>query len=56
MWDTLALSHQASKGVTRNKLTIFRDRYEFFSIEENKSIQSMIARLQTLLNSLKSLR
>jgi len=45
MCDTLALAYDDSKEVRRNKLTLLRYQYEVSSMEENESIQSMIAGL-----------
>jgi len=55
MWDTLALTYEGSKEVKRNKLTMLKRQYEMFSIEDHESIQSMVSRLQVILNSLRSL-
>jgi len=54
MWDTLALTYEGSKGVKINKLTMLKHQYEMFAIEDHESIQSMISRLQVILNSLRS--
>jgi len=45
-----------SKEIRRSKLIILRHQYENFTMKENESIQSMIPRLQTLLNNLRSFR
>jgi len=55
MWDTLSLTYEGSKEVKRNKLTMFKRQYEMFAIEDHESIQSMVSRLQVILNSLRSL-
>jgi len=49
------MSHEGSKEVRRNKLTLLSIKHEMFTMDENDTIKSMIARLQTILNSLRSL-
>jgi len=50
------LSHmKVQKRLKRNKLTMLKLQYEMFAIEDHESIQSMISRLQVILNSLRSL-
>jgi len=49
------LSYEGSKEVKRNKLTFLRNQYEMFTMEDNENVQSMITRLQTIINSLRSL-
>jgi len=55
MWDILALTYEGSKEVKRNKLTMLKRQYEIFAIEDHESIQSMVSRLQVILNNLRSL-
>jgi len=55
IWDTLARTYEGSKEVKRNKLTMLKRQYEMFVIEVHESIQSMVYRLQVILNSLRSL-
>jgi len=55
IWDTLALTYEGSKEVKRNKLTILKRQYEMFAIKDHESIQSMVSRLQVILNSLRFL-
>jgi len=55
MWDTLALTYEGSKVVKRNKLTMLNCQYEMFAIKNHESIQSMVSRLQVVLNSLRFL-
>ena len=55
MWDTLALTYEGSKEVKRNKLTMLKRQYEMFAIEDHEFIQSIVSRLQVILNSLRSL-
>lgn len=55
MQDTLALGRDGSTNVRRSKLTILSNQYEKFTMEENESVQSTIACIQNLLNSMRSL-
>jgi len=55
MCDTLALIYKGSKEVKRNKLTMLKRQYEMFAIKDYESIQFMIACLQVILNSVRSL-
>jgi len=55
MWDTLVLTYAGLKEVKRNKLTMLKRQYEMFAIEDHESIQSMVSRLEVILNSLRSL-
>jgi len=45
MWETLALLHEGSKEVRRNKFTMMWTQHKTFKMEEGESIQSMIAHL-----------
>jgi len=56
IWKTLALAHEGLKEVRHNNLTLLRHQYEMFTMEHNASIQFIIAKLQTLLNNLWSLK
>jgi len=55
IWNTLVLTYEGSKEVKRNKLIVLKGQYEMFAIKDHKSIQSMVSRLQVILNSLRSL-
>ena len=55
MWDTLAITYEGTSQVKRNKLILLTHKYELFSVEEGKDIQSMFGRFQTILNELRSL-
>ena len=44
--ETITFSHEGFKEVRQNKLTLLQTQYEMFRMEENKYMQSMIARLQ----------
>jgi len=46
MWDTLGLTYEALKEVNINKLTMLKHQYKMFSIEDNESIQPMVACLK----------
>nr|KYP31554.1 hypothetical protein KK1_048052 [Cajanus cajan] len=52
MWDILAITYEGSLEVKRNKLSLLVRKYELFKMEENKSIQTMFGRFQTIVNEL----
>ncbi|XP_020209697.1 uncharacterized protein LOC109794666 [Cajanus cajan] len=52
MWDTLAITYEGSLELKRNKLSLLVCKYELFEMEENKSIQTMFGRFQTIVNEL----
>nr|KYP75618.1 hypothetical protein KK1_019809 [Cajanus cajan] len=52
MWDTLALTYEASLEVKHNKLSLLACKYELFEMEESESIQTMFGRFQTIVNEL----
>jgi len=55
MWDTLVLTYKGSKEVKRNKLIMLKCQYENVCYRRSWIIQSMVSRLQVILNSLRSL-
>jgi len=55
MWDIIAITYKETSHIKRNKLSLPTLKYEFFSMEEGKDIQSMFGCLQTILNELRSL-
>nr|KYP41253.1 hypothetical protein KK1_037375 [Cajanus cajan] len=48
MWDTLAITYEGSFEVS----ILLARKYELFKMEENKSIQTMFGRFQTIVNEL----
>ena len=53
MWDILAGMYKGMPWVKKVKTPHFK--YELFSMEESKGIQSMFRRFQSILNELRSL-
>ena len=55
MQHIVAVTNEGTSQVKRNKLNLLICKYELFSMEENKDIQCMFGRFQTILNELRSL-
>jgi len=54
MLETLALSCEGSMEVKQIKLTMFKCQYEIM-VQDNKIVQSIIERLQVIINEIESL-
>ncbi len=55
IWDNLSLIHEGTNQVKKNKISFFRQQYENFKMKEEESVEDMIERFQTIMNSLKAL-
>ncbi|GJR83820.1 zf-CCHC domain-containing protein [Tanacetum coccineum] len=55
IWKTLLITHQGNNQVKDNKIDLLVQQYEQFVIFEDESIDSAIARFNTIITSLKSL-
>ncbi|GJR43324.1 zf-CCHC domain-containing protein [Tanacetum coccineum] len=55
IWKTLLITHQRNNQVKDNKINCLVQQYEQFIIFEDKSIDSVFARFNTIITSLKAL-
>ncbi|GJZ44433.1 hypothetical protein Tco_0591688 [Tanacetum coccineum] len=55
IWDTLLITHQGNSQVKDNKIDLFVQQYEQFTIPEEESIDNSFARFNTIITSLKAL-
>ncbi|GJY86710.1 hypothetical protein Tco_0500736 [Tanacetum coccineum] len=55
IWDTLLITHQGNSQVKDNKIDLFVQQYEQFTIPEEESIDNAFARFNTIITSLKEL-
>nr|GEW08974.1 DUF4219 domain-containing protein/UBN2 domain-containing protein [Tanacetum cinerariifolium] len=54
-WDTLLITHQDNSQVKDNKIDLFVQQYEQFTIPEEESTDNAFARFSTIITSLKAL-
>ncbi|GJZ27251.1 hypothetical protein Tco_0571504 [Tanacetum coccineum] len=54
IWKTLLITHQGNSQVKDNKIDLLVQQYEQFVISEDKSIDSVFARFNTIITSLKA--
>ncbi|GJU28442.1 hypothetical protein Tco_1167063 [Tanacetum coccineum] len=55
IWDSLIPTHQGNKQVKDNKIDIFVQKYEEFSITDDETIDCAFSRFNTIITSLKAL-
>ncbi|GKA17147.1 hypothetical protein Tco_0696984 [Tanacetum coccineum] len=55
IWDILLMTHQGNSQVNDNKIDLFVQQYEQFTITKEKSIDNTFARFNTIITSLKEL-
>ncbi|GJS36208.1 retrovirus-related pol polyprotein from transposon TNT 1-94 [Tanacetum coccineum] len=55
IWKTLLITHQGNSQVKDNKIDLLVQQYEQFVISENESINSALARFNTIITNLKAL-
>ncbi|GKE71640.1 hypothetical protein Tco_1529712 [Tanacetum coccineum] len=55
IWKTLLITHQGNSQVKDNKIDLLVQQYEQFTIAEDGSIDSVFARFNTIITSLKAL-
>ncbi|GKB27706.1 zf-CCHC domain-containing protein [Tanacetum coccineum] len=55
IWDSLITTHQGNKQVKDNKIDIFIQKYEEFSITDDETIDCAFSRFNTIITSLKAL-
>nr|GEV96842.1 hypothetical protein [Tanacetum cinerariifolium] len=55
IWDTLLITHQGNSQVKDNKIDLFVQQYEQFTILEEESIDNGFARVNAIITSLKAL-
>ncbi|GKD06242.1 zf-CCHC domain-containing protein [Tanacetum coccineum] len=55
IWQSLLITHQGNSQVKDNKMDLFVQQYEQFTILEKESIDSGFARFNTIISSLKAL-
>ncbi|GJZ85882.1 hypothetical protein Tco_0651221 [Tanacetum coccineum] len=55
IWKTLLITHQGNSQVKINKIDLLVQQYEQFVISEDESIDSVFARFNTIITSLKAL-
>ncbi|GJW65468.1 copia protein [Tanacetum coccineum] len=55
IWETLLITHQGNSQVKDNKIDLFVQQYEQFTISKEKSIDNVFARFNTIITSLKAL-
>ncbi|GKD74907.1 hypothetical protein Tco_1333189, partial [Tanacetum coccineum] len=55
IWKTLLITHQGNSQVKDNKINLLVQQYEQFIISEDKSIDSVFARFNIIITSLKAL-
>ncbi|GJV87701.1 zf-CCHC domain-containing protein [Tanacetum coccineum] len=54
-WETLLITHHGNSQVKDNKIDLFVQQYEQFTIPEEESIDNAFARFNTIITSLKAL-
>ncbi|GJS45977.1 hypothetical protein Tco_0596098 [Tanacetum coccineum] len=55
IWDSLITTHQGNKQVKDNKIDLFVQKYEEFSITDDETIDCVFSRFNTIITSLKEL-
>ncbi|GJU54057.1 hypothetical protein Tco_1227771 [Tanacetum coccineum] len=55
IWNTLLITHQGNSQVKDNKIDLFVQQYEQFTIPEEESIDNAFARFNAIITSLKAL-
>ncbi|GJY50648.1 hypothetical protein Tco_0441495 [Tanacetum coccineum] len=55
IWNSLIITHQENKQVKDNKIDLFVQKYEEFSISDDETIDCAFARFNTIITSLKAL-
>ncbi|GJS66844.1 zf-CCHC domain-containing protein [Tanacetum coccineum] len=55
IWNSLIITHQGNKQVKDNKIDLFVQKYEEFSIFDDETINCAFARFNTIITSLKAL-
>nr|GEU40909.1 DUF4219 domain-containing protein/UBN2 domain-containing protein [Tanacetum cinerariifolium] len=55
IWKTLLITHQGNSQVKDNKIDLMVQQYEQFVISKDESINSVVARFNTIITSLKTL-
>ncbi|GKB99928.1 zf-CCHC domain-containing protein, partial [Tanacetum coccineum] len=55
IWNYLIITHQGNKQVKDNKIELFVQKYEEFSIPDDETIDCAFSRFNTIITSLKSL-
>ncbi|GJT42607.1 retrovirus-related pol polyprotein from transposon TNT 1-94 [Tanacetum coccineum] len=55
IWDSLITTHQGNKQVKDNKIDLFVQKYEEFSITDDETIDCAFSRFNTIITSLKAL-
>ncbi|GJX65726.1 hypothetical protein Tco_0300069 [Tanacetum coccineum] len=54
IWNSLVITHQGNKQVKDNKIDLFVQQYEQFSISDDETIDCAFARFNTIITSLKA--
>ncbi|GKC85589.1 hypothetical protein Tco_1141306 [Tanacetum coccineum] len=55
IWNSLIITHQGNKQVKDNKIDLFVQKYEEFTIFDDETIDCAFARFNTIITSLKAL-
>ncbi|GJX12153.1 hypothetical protein Tco_0202012 [Tanacetum coccineum] len=55
IWDSLITTHQGNKHVKDNKIDLFIQKYEEFTITDDETINCAFSRFNTIITSLKAL-
>ncbi|GJV71514.1 retrovirus-related pol polyprotein from transposon TNT 1-94 [Tanacetum coccineum] len=55
IWNSLIITHQGNKQVKDNKIDLFVQKYEEFTITDDETIDCACARFNTIITSLKAL-
>ncbi|GJX98029.1 zf-CCHC domain-containing protein [Tanacetum coccineum] len=55
IWDSLITTHQGNKQVKDNKIDLFVQKYEEFTITDDETIDCAFSRFNTIITSLKAL-
>ncbi|GJV38709.1 hypothetical protein Tco_1411186 [Tanacetum coccineum] len=55
IWNSLITTHQSNKQVKDNKIDLFVQKYEEFTITEDETIDCAFSRFNTIITSLKAL-
>ncbi|GJV20617.1 hypothetical protein Tco_1369637 [Tanacetum coccineum] len=55
IWKSLIITHQSNKQVKDNKIDLFVQKYEEFTISDDETIDCAFARFNTIITSLKAL-
>ncbi|GJU55941.1 zf-CCHC domain-containing protein [Tanacetum coccineum] len=55
IWNSLIITHQGNKQVKDNKIDLFVQKYEEFSISDDETIDCAFARFNTIITSVKAL-